>query len=273
MLNRLFTTALRSSVRTATIERYSYRFEKFKSDPISFYKMLEGRLEKMNFQYSSDSQKKVELESLHDSIKLAQNNLLSKSRRNLKSDINAVYANLRDLQTGTENQDLTDLLLMVENLRSDIIAPTLRIEVDTKDYVSLQKRNISTCAQQISNEIAVNKTSNDLYLSTELLNSFGGVFFLKRLTDMAKANGASYECITCLRSIRRDLEDFSILINAKTSIKVKDFSVFIDEILEAQNHLEKTGYIAGQVYKSFSVRVKDLKCQLDSQISSGSTGR
>lgn len=262
MLNRIFS----SSVKAATLSKYSYRLEKFRSDPSAFYKTLREKISASNVLKNLPDNKKWILERLFDSIEDLEN-----SKRSIPQ-LSELYSNLRDLNSESKCSELEDLIVIVGDLRRESLeAKPVSIRISQSDQ---QNRKYSTEAQKESDKIAELITIKDEeFVHTGLINAFGGVDFVRMLTDMAKNNGSGYECITCLRVLRKDIEDFSVLINAKTSIKVKDFSVFIDEILEAQNHLEKTGYIAGQVYKSFSVRVKDLKCQLDSQISSGSTGR
>lgn len=259
MLNRLFTRGVRTIVRAASVERYSFKLEKFKEDPNAFYKMIRGRLEFLNLKDSLPKEKDWLLARVYDSLDVAEHN--SSKRVSAVSSLSSIYANLRDLEGAT--QDVAELRCMVENLRADALAKPVLISVELSHP---KKRNYSSLAQQKSSEVAKDSEGKDLYVTTSMINSFGGLGFLKRLTDMAKANGMSAKSITCLRVLRKETEDYSVLINAKTSIKVNDFISIINEILERQKSNEANAYLAAEIHSDFTNKVIDLKANLDESI-------
>ena len=253
MLNRLFTSGVRAVVRTASVERYSFRLEKFKEDPSIFYKMLRDRLELLNLKDALPKDKTWLLVRVYDSLDLAEQNsggfILS---------LSAIYSNLRDLEEATK--DVSELRCLVENLRADALAKPVLISVEVSKP---NKRNYSSLAQQKSSDVARNAEGKDLYVTTSMINSFGGVEFLRRLTDMAKANDIGFEGITCLRTLRKEVDDLSVLMNAKTSIKTASLISVINEILDNQIYKENSGYIAAQFNSAFTPKVKDLKHSLE----------
>ena len=258
MLGRVFLSGSKSIIKAATLESYRFGYESFKRDPSIFYKNIRRELDYINSKQEISFSKQELLKQIYQSIENAEILYLEKkvvSRQFLITNLSSIFANIRDL----EIQDTQDVLASVEKLRNEVIG-SKPVSVSIK----IDKRTYSTSSQQKSDELVSSIKESENMVTTSMIEKIGGLYFLSNLTDMAKANGANFASITILRSLKKDVYDFSILLDAKTSVKISDFTSVIDEILKKQYANEKSGYLSGELYKDFSKTVRDAKLMIES---------